>query len=112
MIFNLFRVPIGWILAALVFIFVFGKIIPHQLGRIDFLVNSGLVNSSIEFAGWGGLAFIVIGLVLALYNGFRFWQWYQCKGEYCFDCGGIANFEIGRWGSFSHCLACGRKRSY
>jgi hypothetical protein len=85
---------------------VFGEWIPSRFAVSPLL--SMLGESSYQFAPWVGAGFLIIAVMWFSYSSYRLWQWYYGHGDFCYECGGVTDFKIGKYGAYYKCLACGR----
>lgn len=89
--------------------FIFDVVIPTKMADIEVL--SKLVESSSELAPMILSLCCLVATIWALIQTYTLWQWSQGTIESCINCGAIVDQKYGRYGSYSQCIACGKKRS-
>ena len=110
MIFRLYIVPSLLLFASLASSWLFGEAIPDHLAKSKILY--GLASTSYKFASWVSLCLLAASLIGYVAQSYKLWQWRNCRGDFCVNCGGIAVARNGRYGPYYHCLACGINRAY
>tara|TARA_R110002049_G_scaffold29552_14_gene100439 strand:- start:6615 stop:6926 length:312 start_codon:yes stop_codon:yes gene_type:complete len=83
--------------------------IPHQLSQSQ--IFTSIVNGAIKLAPLVLYSSLFISAIWSLIQTYQLWQWKKGNTEVCFNCGGLVTQKDGRYGAYSHCLACGKNRS-
>lgn len=108
-LFRLFILPVSIIISGLVIFTILANLF-NSLNTTNLFYP--IIEQIFRYFAIGSLLLSAGGFLWLLINIFHFGTWYlgKSKNNVCFNCGGIIEYRSGRFGEYTQCLGCGKRK--